>query len=154
MAAVDQEGKVGRIEDLAGLGDAFEELDQPDLEARVEMEPRLVKQQDGIFMCLPALDQENQIEGQEPLEALASLLKGYRKRAVPVGDLEDEVVAVDVEIQAMFIAGPEFAPVAGQCERSRPQQRPSFFQPPLGLLLGFVFAAWATQGEYFRRVEA
>src|SRR4051812_11430125 len=102
MIAVDEEGKMGRVKKLIGLRDALEEVDEPHLKARVEMKTRLVKQQDRALVRLPALDQENQIEGQEPLETLASLLEGYRKGAVTVGNLEDEIVAIDIEIQPVL----------------------------------------------------
>jgi len=45
------------------------------------------------------------------LEALVLSSKGIGSGCA-VGNLEDEVVAVDVKIQAMFIAGPELDPVA------------------------------------------
>ena len=82
----------------------------------MEMEAGLVEQQDCIFVGLPALDQKDQIEGEEPLKTLASFLEGNGNGTVTVGNLKDEVVAINVEFQPVLVAGPQVDPVARQRE--------------------------------------
>src|ERR1700686_731115 len=64
VTSVDQEREMGRVEDLVGLRDGVKKIDQPRLKARMQMKPRLVQEQNGVLVGLPAFDEERQIEGQ------------------------------------------------------------------------------------------
>ena len=154
MIAVDEERQVRRIDDLIGLRDPIEELHQTHLKVRVQVKTRLIEQQNCIFVSLPALDQEDQIEGQEPLKTLASFFEGHRKRTVTIGNLKNEVVAVDIEFEPVLIACPQRHPVTGQRKRGGLHECPPLFQPTKQLLFRFVRAKRLAQGKNFLRVEA
>src|SRR5207245_6077053 len=95
MLPVDEEGGVRGKEQLVRTGQLLEEGDQFLLSGRVQIQSRLVEQENGIFMAFRGFHEKHEIEGEEPLKALAPRLQLDLDAGTSiVGDPDSEIRSI------------------------------------------------------------
>ena len=88
---------MGRVGKLVRFGKPFEERDQSLLCGRMEVQARLIEEENCVLMSAFGFDKKNKVKREEPLESLTAGFKlDFHVWTEIVGDPDSEVVAVGV----------------------------------------------------------
>src|SRR5690606_36823482 len=100
LAWADEERGVRRVEGLILGGEARDRLSEVPLLEVVQVQARLVKQENRVLVLLRSLREEHHEEGYEPLEALRALIQ-LDLHAKLVFDHDLEVLTVGLDPQSI-----------------------------------------------------
>ena len=92
---------MSRVDELVLLRQALEERREISLRQRVERKTRLVEKEDRAMVLALALDEEDQVEAQEPLQARATPFEFDLLGPAVISDPDAEEVSVSLEPEAV-----------------------------------------------------
>src|SRR5437879_6430036 len=122
MLPIDEEGGVRGIEQLVRTGQLLEEGDQFLLSRRVQIQSRLVEQENGIFVAFRGFHEKHEIEGEEPLKALAPRLQLDLDAGTSiVGDPDPEIRSIGMIADLMASLVPPRGELRRDVQRGRVQ---------------------------------
>ena len=92
---------MGRVGKLVLFGEFLEELDQFLLRGRMQMQARLVEEENCVLMSTFGFDEKDEVKREEPLESLAASFKlDFHVWSTVVGNPDSEEIAIGLDSES------------------------------------------------------